>query len=91
MDDQQRLEAATHQVARLKGFYIHAAIFVLVMAGLTGLNLWLGAPYWVAWVFLGWGLGLAGHALAVFGHRLGFVSGWEDRKIKQLMDQKPKP
>jgi hypothetical protein len=91
MDDQERLLNAKRRVVRLKGFYIHAAIFVLVMLGLLGLNIWLAGPYWVAWVFLGWGLGLAGHALAVFGPRLTFASDWEARKVKELMDRQPKP
>jgi hypothetical protein len=49
------------------GFNIHAVSFVAVMAGLVGLNLWLGAPYWVAWVFLGWAVGLFCHWFFVLG------------------------
>ena len=88
MDDQERFRNAKRQVARLKGFYVHASIFVLVLLGLVAINLWIGPPYWVLWVFLGWGAGLAGHAIGVFGQRLGFASEWETRKLKQLMDDK---
>ena len=90
MDDKERFRHAKRQVARLKGFYVHATIFVIVLAGLLALNLWQGQTYWVQWVFLGWGIGLIGHAIAVFGHRLGLTSNWEARKLKQLMDEKPK-
>jgi len=90
MDDQERLTEAKRYVARLKGFYIHAAIFALVLLGLIGLNLFLGQPYWVVWVFLGWGLGLLGHAIGVFGPSSNLASNWEARKLKQLMDDKPK-
>jgi len=90
MDDQERLAEAKHYIARLKGIYIHTAIFALVLLGLGGLNLFLGQPYWVVWVFLGWGLGLLGHAIIVFGPRFNFASNWEARKLKQLMDEKPK-
>jgi len=90
MDDQDKLHTAKRQVARLKGFYIHAAIFALVLLGLLGINLWTGAPYWVAWVFAGWGIGLIGHAVAVFGRGGKLTAGWEARKLKELMDEKPK-
>ncbi len=90
MDEEQKLRNAKQQVARLKGFYIHSAIFVLVVLGLLAINLWSGQPYWVQWVFLGWGIGLLGHAIGVFGRRVGFTSGWEARKLKELMSEKPK-
>jgi len=90
MDDRDRLLNAKRQVARLKGFYIHAAVFVLVMLALIALNVFLGQPYWVAWVLLGWGLGLVGHAIGVFGPGFAFAKDWEARKIKQLLDEKPK-
>ena len=90
MDDQVRSRNAQRRLARLKGFYAHTTIFVLVILGLTGLNFWLGRPYWVQWVLLGWGIGLLGHAIGVFGHRLGFTSDWEARKLKEFMNEKPK-
>jgi 2TM domain len=89
MDDQLRLRDAKRQVARLKGFYVHATIFALVLLGLLGLNVWIGQPYWVQWVFLGWGIGLTGHAVAVFGQRVNFTANWEARKLKELMNEKP--
>jgi hypothetical protein len=52
-----------------RGFKIHAIVFVIVIALLAVID-WLTAePYWVQWVFLGWGIGLAAHAWAVFRHR----------------------
>jgi hypothetical protein len=90
MDDMARLRDAKRRVERLKGFYVHAAIFALVILGLAAINYLLGSPYWVLWVFLGWGLGLAGHAIGVFGQRSTLMSGWETRKIKQYLDERPK-
>jgi len=90
MTDQERLLEAKRRVARLKGFYIHSAVFLLVMLGLAALNISLGPPYWVAWVVLGWGIGLIGHAFAVFGQRSGVVAAWEQRKLKEIMDEPPK-
>ncbi len=50
------------------GFRIHAIVFVPTLALLAAINLWTGAPYWVLWVLLGWGIGLVAHGLAVLGH-----------------------
>jgi hypothetical protein len=47
------------------GLRIHALVFVPCMLLLLVVNMWTGAPYWVQWVLLGWGSGLAIHAWAV--------------------------
>lgn len=49
------------------GFKIHALTFVPVIAGLIIVNLLTGAPYWVQWVVLGWGIGLFCHWFFVLG------------------------
>jgi fatty acid desaturase len=50
----------------VKGFSIHAIVFVCVMLGLLVVNIGTGDGWWVQWPLIGWGAGLAGHALAVF-------------------------
>lgn len=52
---------------RKRGFQIHAIVFVLSMLLLLGINLWTGAPYWVAYVLPGWGIGLLAHWWFVLG------------------------
>ncbi len=49
---------------------IHAAIFVVVNAGLITMNL-MRRPeqLWFYWPLCGWGLGLALHAWIVYQHR----------------------
>lgn len=47
------------------GLRVHAIVFVLSMVLLLILNALLGSPYWVQWVLLGWGSGLAIHAWVV--------------------------
>jgi 2TM domain-containing protein len=49
------------------GFRIHAIAFVPTIALLLIINLWIGAPYWVLWVLLGWGIGLFCHWFFVLG------------------------
>jgi len=53
---------------RRLGFRIHAIVFIPVMIALLLLNLWIGAPYWVQWVLLAWGIGLLSHGLSVRWH-----------------------
>ncbi len=49
------------------GFRIHAITFVPTIVLLLIINLWTGAPYWVLWVLLGWGVGLFCHWFFVLG------------------------
>lgn len=52
----------TERAGKLRALKIHALVFALVMIGLTALDWFNPGPFWVQWVWLGWGLGLAVHA-----------------------------
>ena len=88
LTEAERHERAVRQVAAIKGFYAHLGVFIVVMAVLVLIDALTGSRWWVQWVFLGWGIGVLAHAVAVYGHRAKFVADWEDRKIKELMDQR---
>jgi hypothetical protein len=81
-------ERARERVEELKGFYIHFGVFVVIQLMLVAINL-LTTPYslWVIWPLMGWGVGLASHAVATFG--LFGIGGrnWEERKMQELMIQ----
>lgn len=64
---------ATPQQMRL-GVQVHAASFVAGVLLMLVINLLIGAPYWVAWVVPGWGIGLLSHWLAVRNHIRGDMS-----------------
>ena len=55
------------------GLRIHAIVFALTIALLLIINLWTGAPYWILWVLLGWGIGLIAHWWAVGRHTIGKI------------------
>ena len=85
VDDRYRRAKA--QVEALRGFYGHATAYALVNAGLLLINLLTSPAYlWVVWPLLGWGIGLASHALGVFGGRLG--RDWEERQLRRLLDER---
>jgi fatty acid desaturase len=83
--DDERLARAKRRVGALKGFYIHLAVFVLVMAGLAVINVLRGPPWWVLWVLLGWGIGVVAHGLAVSSRTSRAVADWEERKMREFL------
>ncbi len=50
---------------RARALLIHVAAYLVVVAICAGVNLWLTPNrLWFVWVALGWGIGVAAHALA---------------------------
>ena len=88
-EEQQRYERARARVKAIKGFYIHATIFVVVNIALFAINVLVGGVWWFHWPLLGWGIGLGVHALAVFGFGGGGPWGrdWEERKTREMIDK----
>lgn len=54
-------------VNQKRAFQIHAFVFVATMIFLAALNLYLGAPYWIIWPLIGWGIGIIAHWWFVLG------------------------
>lgn len=81
-------QEAQIQAKKEAEFYTHLATFLVVMAGLTVLNL-LTSPghLWVLYALFGWGIGIANHASEVFG--LGRGSSWQQRRVEELIDREP--
>ncbi|MBP7173098.1 MAG: 2TM domain-containing protein [Cloacibacterium sp.] len=89
---QQRLENAQKRVKTMKGFYIHALVFVLVNLFIIFSNAFIEGEgfktmdnYYTAFF---WGFGLLAHGLSVFGGELFFGRNWEERKIQEILNQK---
>ena len=87
MENDIVLRKAMRQVEALKGFYIHAIIFVCVTILLVAINYMTGPPWWAQWPFLGWGAGVLGHAVAVFSPVSILGADWEKRKVRQLVER----
>ena len=80
---------AFNQVRKLKGFYIHLAQYVLVIALLAVINA-LTTPnrWWVQWVIMGWGIGVFFHWLQI-SERFGlFGSKWEKEQVEKRLGRK---
>jgi len=80
---------AFNQVRKLKGFYIHLAQYVLVIALLTVINA-LTTPnrWWVQWVIMGWGVGVLFHWLQISERFSLFGSKWEKEQVEKRLGRK---
>lgn len=86
MNQSQRYEMAREKVRKLKGFWIHLGVYLIVNACLAALNL-VKEPdkLWFHWVLIGWGIGVLAHGFLTFGGTVG--KNWEERKIKEMMEK----
>ena len=84
---------AYKKVKKLKGFYTHLMIYILVNIFIYVLNvnnLKPGESYfqWENFITLFfWGIGLVAHGLSVFLPYFVFGKNWEERKIKEFMEK----
>ena len=86
MTEAQKIARAERMVRALTGFYIHLAVFTVVMALLFGLN-FTDEDWWVQYPLLGWGAGVLVHCWAVFGQGAERLQRWQLRKIYQMKSQ----
>ena len=92
----EREIAIRRRVHRLAEFYRHVFVYVIVNAGLWMLNfgmIW-DTPahvrwysYWSIWPTFFWGIGLVSHGLSVLPFWTFFSQGWEEKKVKELMER----
>ena len=65
-----------------RAFRPHLTLYLLVNAGLTGLNVYLGAPWWAVWPLVLWGMLLMLHFLY---HRTASVDdAWVEERTLDL-------
>ncbi|KQC28725.1 2TM domain-containing protein [Flagellimonas eckloniae] len=83
---------AKEKVAKLKKFYANLSTYVFVISILALINYLVnGFSYmWFLWAAFGWGIGIFFHAVSTFDLNPFFGKSWEQRKIKQLMDEDEK-
>ena len=81
---------ALYRVRKIKRFYFHIAQYVVVIAILAAINLYIiGGHYlWFIWPALGWGLGLVFHGLRIFGSSPFFNAAWERQQVEKILGRK---
>lgn len=64
----QEMRAARTPEERQRRFYIHFAVYVVVVGSLAAMNLNRNPDQlWFHWVAMGWGIGVIAHAARAFG------------------------
>lgn len=86
--NEELVPRARKRVRDLRGLYVHVAIYVVFMGGLTLIN-WLTGTHtwWVVWPIVGWGIGLGAHAVAVLFEGTLLGPEWEERKTRELIER----
>lgn len=93
LDQEMAFEAAQKRVKKLKGFYIHFLVYLVVNVMIIYANYTYSKTTTSLFEFRNfstafwWGIGLLAHGLNVFTIDLIFGKDWEERKIRELMDR----
>jgi hypothetical protein len=93
-----KLEKAKARVAQLRGFYIHATVYIIINTFLIIIKLMnnyengesFSQAFFDVSTFITpffWGIGLLVHGLKISRVNLFFSKDWEARQIKKYMDQ----
>ena len=80
--------AARRYACKVRGFYSHLFIYLVVNAALIAMN-YFATPtrIWWGWTTFGWGIGLLAHALSVFAFSGWFGAAWEERKVREYLSR----
>lgn len=86
---------AKERVEELKKFYGNLMSYIVVISFLAVINYYTNEwrYMWFLWAAFGWGIGLVFHAVGTFNLNPFFGKGWEERKIREFMedeDQNPR-
>lgn len=91
--EESRYNRAKKKVTRIKGFYTHAIVYVIVNVLLL-IMIYTGYESVTEFLNLGsfstaigWGIGLLIHGVSVFGKDVFFGASWEEQKMQQFLKE----
>ena len=94
MDEAERYKRARKRLDKIKGFYRHLLIYLVVNILIIGFSIYEahaeGQPLLTLDTFelaLFWGFGLGVHAFSVFGLDLLTGRKWEEKLIRKYMEE----
>jgi len=86
--EEERYQRAQKRVEEIKGFYGNLTAYIVVNLALMAINLVTSPDHiWFYWPMLGWGIGVVFHGLRVFNYMPFLGKDWEERKMKEYMEQ----
>lgn len=78
---------ALERVEKMKEFYQNLVTYLIMVPVFIYVNLtFVPHFHWFWFPILGWGFGVVFHGLEAFNYNIFLGKNWEDRKIKELMD-----
>ena len=87
--EQTEVFLAFRQVRKIRGLYSHLMSYVVVMSGLTAINLILTPQkIWFIFPLLGWGVGILSHAVSVLNILPWFGPEWERRQVERKLGRR---
>ena len=84
-DQNYKYEKALEKVKAIKGFYGNLLAYCIVIPILAYINFRTTDFPWAIFPAVGWGFGLLMNGLCAFGNNPIFGKDWEERKIKEFM------
>lgn len=87
-NEKHAYERAKKRVKEIRSFYINLTCYCLVIPVLIYVNLtYTPEYYWFPFSMCGWGIGLFFHAMSAFNFTPFFNRDWEERKMKELIEE----
>ncbi len=89
LDKESKYLRAKERVEIIKKFYSNLMSYIIFISFLAGLNYYVNqwrSP-WFLWATFGWGIGIIFHAIKAFNWVPFMNRDWEDRKIKEFMNE----
>lgn len=87
IDRESKYLRAKERVKAMKGFFYNLLTYIFVIPLLIWLNYITTDFPWVFFPIFSWGFGLAIHGMVVFGYNPFWGKSWQERKIRQLMEE----
>jgi uncharacterized integral membrane protein len=89
--DELKYQSALKRVKRIKGFYTHLIVFIVINILILVLKIQKSnSDYFTLRNFstaIFWGIGLVSHGLSVFLPSFILGQDWEEKKIKEFMEK----
>jgi len=87
-NEQEILIQAKKNVERIKKFYAHLTMYIMVNTFLIVLNMMTDSRFmWSLIVVFSWGIGLVSDWMKTYNYHFFLGKDWEDRKIREYMDK----
>ena len=88
LNEEDKYYLAKKKVENIKGFYSNLTSYIGVNLVLIFINLYTTPHHlWFYWPLLWWGAGVVFHGLKVFEVFPVLGKGWEEKKIKEIMER----